>query len=53
MTLCDPIRSLTLPYSNGQSQVAVTGRRNFHQQGENDPPARPEPAYEFDQRIAW
>ena len=29
------------------------GRRNFRQQGENYPQAQPEPAYEFDQRIAW
>jgi deoxyguanosine kinase len=29
------------------------GRRNFHQLGENYPQAQPEPAYEFDQRIAW
>jgi hypothetical protein len=28
------------------------GCSNFHQQGENYP-AQPEPAYEFDQRIAW
>ena len=32
----DPPRSLSLPES-GQSRVAVTGRRNFHQHGENHP----------------
>jgi len=26
---------------------------DIHQQGEKDPQAQPEPAYAFDQRIAW
>jgi len=45
-----PLRSLALPKS-GQSRVAVTARHNIHQQGENDPQAQPESAYEFDQRT--
>jgi hypothetical protein len=39
--------------NSGQSRVAATRRRNFHQQGVNDPLAQPEPAYEFDRRNVW
>jgi hypothetical protein len=53
-------RSLALSTRSGHTRcpeadvrVAATGRRNVHQQGENDPHAQPEPVYEFDQCVAW
>ena len=48
-SVSNPFRSFAL-HEGRPSTNAVT--QNFRQQGENDPPPRPEPAYEFDQRIA-